>query len=128
LVLDGDEVRDGAVFRIAGDLAWSQLPAEAHMPEEIKRWLVFLDLCWGDQGRENDASATTIDDIMVLIAKASRSISHRHRCGVGVSRTDAKVRHTPIGAVGGSSVRTTGTSDPVVARRCLGSQVSARLL
>lgn len=90
--------------------------------------LVLLHLLWRDQNGKNDPGLTTINHVVILIAEASRSLSHRHRCGVGVGGTDAEVCGALIGAVGRGSVRTAGTPDPVVARPGLGSQVSACLL
>ena len=62
LVLNGFDVLDGAIFRVASHLARMQLPPEAHAPQQIQHRLVVHHLRGRHQHLEDDARFASIDD------------------------------------------------------------------
>ena len=94
-VLDARDVRDCAVLGISSDLARSQLPAEACLPEQVKGRRVLLYLCGGDQGGEDDPRPTPVNDRVVLIAQVGARVSPRHRRGIGGGGADAEGGRPP---------------------------------
>ena len=82
LVLDGDDVLDGAVFGVPSDLTRPQLPAEPGPPEQVERRLVLLHLGRGHQGGQDDPRLAPIDHIVVLVAQAGATVAGR---GMGVA-------------------------------------------
>jgi len=100
LPLDGGDVLDGAVLRVARDLPWAQFPAEARVPQQIERRLVLLHLRRRDQGGQDDSRFAAIGEVVVQIAQSRASIPVRHRRGVGIGGADAEI--------GCATVRTAG--------------------
>jgi hypothetical protein len=58
---NGFDILKRAILRVTGDVSGSQLPAEAHVPEEIKHGLVLHYLRRRHQSRKDDALLTPID-------------------------------------------------------------------
>ena len=127
LLLDGDDVLDGAVFGVARHLPRAQLPAEARPPEQVERRLVLLHLGRRDQGGEDDPGLAAVDDVVVLVAQVRAAVPERHRRGVGIGRADAEIGRAPVGAARLGAVGAPSLPDPVVAlrRRCSASSACA---
>ena len=69
-VLDGDDVLDRAVGRVAGHLARPQLAPEADPPEQVAHRHVLHHVGRRDQGGEDDAGLAAVDDVVVVVAQA----------------------------------------------------------
>ena len=68
-VLEGDDVLDGAVGRVAGHLVRAQLAPEADPPEQVPQRHVLHHVGRGHQRGEDDARLAAVDDVVVVVAQ-----------------------------------------------------------
>src|SRR5690349_4990 len=127
LVLDGDDVGNGAVFRVAGDLPRAQLPAAPRPPEQIEGGLVFLHLGWRDQSGQDDPGTAAINDRVILIAEARAAVATWHQGGVRIGGADLKVCRAAAGAARLVALGATSLADPVRSMLSALGQFGARL-
>ena len=128
LLLDGDDVLDGAVFGVAGHLARAQLPAEPRPPEQVERRLVVLHLGRRHQRGQDDPRLAAVDDVVVVVAEVRAAVARRQRRGVGVGGAGPEVGRAPVGAARRVAVGAAGLPDPVVAGGGALGQGGARLV
>src|SRR5438445_11716213 len=81
-ILDGFNVLDCSIRRIASDLFEPETPAKEHMPEEIKHGLIVHYLAWHDQHLQDDAMFASIDHVVRMVAQMGSSPFEAHRCRI----------------------------------------------
>src|SRR5215470_2133569 len=96
LIFESLNILDGSILGIAGDLASLQMPAEAHMPQQIEHRQVVCHLGRGDQCCENDATFASIDHIVGMRAQVKSTVLETHRRGIRVGGTDPLIGATLI--------------------------------
>ena len=96
LILDGDDVLDRPVGRVAGHLVGSDLPAEAGAPEHVQEGLVLHHVGRGHQDLEDDAGLAAVDGVVVVVAEVQATLLVRHQGGVGIGGAGLEVGATPI--------------------------------
>jgi hypothetical protein len=96
LVLNGDDVLDGPVRRVAGHLVGSELPAEADAPKHAQEGQVLHHVGRRRQDLKDDAGLPAVHGVVVVIAEVETALLVRHQCRFGVRRAGLEIGATPI--------------------------------
>src|SRR5258708_16431936 len=99
LVLNGFDVLDGAIFRVAGSLVMLELRREAVTPQQVAHRLVIHDLRRRHQYLEDDARFAAIDDIVGMIPQMRASPFQPHRRRIRIRGADFEVRRSLVKAM-----------------------------
>ena len=68
-LLNGLDVLGSSIGHIAGDLIGPGMPAEEHVPEQVKHGMIVHHLAWHHQDRQDNASLASVYDVVSVVAQ-----------------------------------------------------------